>query len=172
VKYRIFASLSKPSCFRVVAFLPNRLRQSTIGSIIVYSLFIFGCVDTVDLPDITGVYVADHNSQTTLQIRLDHDNTYTIVLSGGGSANSTVVPADCEIKALGTLEGKKILARFTALETETFTYDERTAEKEGRTLEILFAPCRANVIHADTFGYCGLGADFTGKYNRIHEQAH
>ncbi|MEI7995204.1 MAG: hypothetical protein WCH01_09915 [Methylococcaceae bacterium] len=109
-------------------------------------------------------YVMAGNPATTMDVRREGDQ-YQIELSGGGDELAgAATAADCFIHAEGKREGNRLAAVFTALETDTFSFSEREARSENRKLEVVFEPEGASVVHADTFGYCGLGATFEGKY--------
>jgi hypothetical protein len=58
---------------------------------------------------------------------------------------------------------------LTTVETAVFSYDAAQAEREKRTVAIRFAAGDADVLSADTEGYCGLGATFLGHYRRVRE---
>ena len=110
------------------------------------------------------------NPATTMNVRIE-GSQYQVVLSGGGEESAGAASAaDCFIRAIGKLQGNKLKAVFTAIETDTFSYSERKAIKEGRKLEVVFNPQGALVVHADTLGYCGLDATFEGKYQRKPEK--
>ena len=75
--------------------------------------------------------------------------------------------ADCVVEARGELTGGVLRARFGPVETDGFSYGAAQAAEEGRTLEIVFEPQAAEVVAADTFGYCGLDAEFAGRYPSV-----
>jgi len=115
---------------------------------------------------ITGVYTAGHGAPSTLEVRVEATH-YVVLLSGGGSeAARAAPPADCYVRAKGTLHGRTLTVTFMPVETDTFIYSQAQAEKEKRTLKIVFGQNTADVIRADTFGYCGLGSSFVGHYRR------
>jgi len=117
--------------------------------------------DSIPLSD---SYVMAGNPATTMNVRREGDQ-YQIELSGGSDElASASTAADCFIHAEGKREGNRLAAVFTALETDTFSYSEREARAENRTLEVVFESEGATLVHADTFGYCGLGATFEGQY--------
>jgi hypothetical protein len=62
-----------------------------------------------------------------------------------------------------------LVARFTTVETDVFSYDAAKAEREKRTIAIRFVADDAEVLSADTEGYCGMGASFLGHYRRVRE---
>ena len=93
------------------------------------------------------------------------------LLSGGSlEAAGAAAGADCYVKAIGTLQENTLAAKFAAIETDTFMYSETQAQEEKRRLEMTFGSDTAEVIHADTFGYCGLGVTFLGHYQRQEER--
>jgi hypothetical protein len=114
-----------------------------------------------------GTYAASGNPATTMEVRRQ-DGQYQILLSGGGEESAgAATAADCFIRAVGKLEGNRLTAAFSAIETDTFYYGEREARTEGRKLEVVFGPQgTSSIVRADTLGYCGLGATFEGEYRR------
>jgi len=115
---------------------------------------------------IAGVYTAGYGAPSRLEVRMEATH-YVVLLSGGGSeATGAAPPADCYVRAKGTLHGRTLTANFMSVETDTFSYSQAQAEKEKRTLKIVFGQNTADVIHVDTFGYCGLGSSFVGHYRR------
>ena len=115
---------------------------------------------------ITGRYALAHDGFSTLEISVE-GTSYVVLLSGGRPAPGAAVPAACYVKAKGKLQGRLLVADFSPLETETFVYSKTQAEKEKRQLQLVFGMNTAEVIHAETFGYCGRGASFEGHYRRI-----
>ena len=132
------------------------------------ALLAAGCREKIAAPrsaDVAGKYVRPGESTSTLEVHADGDR-YVAVLSGGGSA---ATPADCYVRAVGSIRGDTLVARFTTVETTVFSYDAAQAERENRTVTIRFAAGDADVVSADTEGYCGLGATFLGHYRRVRE---
>ena len=80
------------------------------------------------------------------------------------------VAGDCLILSQGKLEGNRLAAVFSAVDTDTFSYSAAQAKTEYRKLEIVFEPDMAKVVRADTLGYCGLAAEFIGEYRRKPEK--
>jgi hypothetical protein len=120
-------------------------------------------------PRIAGTYTRLDNVSSMLKIRTENSH-YIADLTGGGSETSgAAAPGDCHIRARGTLDGKTLMAGFLSIETETFLYDSKQAAEENRELKIIFREDIAEVVRADTFGYCGLGASFLGEYKRMAE---
>ncbi len=116
--------------------------------------------------DITGSYTLSGKARAQLDIKAEGDH-YVALLSGGGQeAAGPATAADCYIKAVGKLKNTTLVADFTAIETDTFSYSEAQAKQEKRQLKIRFNRNTAEVIDANTFGYCGMGADFSGRYRR------
>jgi hypothetical protein len=116
--------------------------------------------------DIEGRYVFAGTIAATLEISRDGDR-YAVALSGGSPTNAgAAAPADCYVRAAGTLRDATLDAAFTSVDAETFTYSQTRAEREGRQLRIVFRASEAEVTRADTDGYCGLGATFVGSYQR------
>jgi len=118
-------------------------------------------------PDpIEGHYLGADPPAATLEVRRD-GHGYLVRLEGGSPPDPPAgAPADCTILARGPLEGGTLRARFGPIESEIFSYGPAEAEREGRTVEIAFVASAAEVIAADTFGYCGLGVEFRGRYRR------
>ena len=116
--------------------------------------------------DITGSYTLSGKARAQLDITAE-DEHYVVLLAGGGQeAAGPATAADCYIKAIGKLKDTTLVADFTAIETDTFSYSEAQAKQEKRQLKIRFNKTTAEVIEANTFGYCGMGADFSGRYRR------
>jgi hypothetical protein len=114
--------------------------------------------------DIVGVYQYEGPVAATLEVRHEADQ-YVVRLEGGGSsAEGPATAADCVVEARGDLDGVVLRARFGPVETDTFSYGAAQAESEARMVRITFEPGAAQVIEADTLGYCGLGVEFSGRY--------
>jgi hypothetical protein len=114
--------------------------------------------------DIVGVYQYEGPVAATLEIRHEAGQ-YVVRLEGGGSsAEGPATAADCVVEARGDLDGVVLRARFGPVETDTFSYGAAQAESEARMVRIAFEPGAAQVIEADTLGYCGLGVEFSGRY--------
>jgi hypothetical protein len=95
------------------------------------------------------------------------DRWYVVRLEGGSSPGlGGAAPADCTVEARGALDGQVLRARFGPVETDAMSYGAAEAEREGRAVEIVFGAGTAEVLAADTLGYCGLGAEFRGRYRR------
>jgi len=114
--------------------------------------------------DIVGVYQYEGPVAATLEVRHDAGQ-YVVRLEGGGSsAEGPATAADCVVEARGDLDGVVLRARFGPVETDTFSYGAAQAESEARMVRIVFEPGAAQIIEADTLGYCGLGVEFSGRY--------
>jgi len=114
--------------------------------------------------DIVGVYQYEGPVAATLEVRHDAGQ-YVVRLEGGGSsAEGPATAADCVVEARGDLDGVVLRARFGPVETDTFSYGAAQAESEARMVRIAFEPGAAQIIEADTLGYCGLGVEFSGRY--------
>ena len=114
--------------------------------------------------DIVGVYQYEGPVAATLEVRHEAGQ-YVVRLEGGGSsAEGPATAADCVVEARGDLDGVVLHARFGPVETDTFSYGAAQAESEARMVRIAFEPGAAQVIEADTLGYCGLGVEFSGRY--------
>lgn len=114
--------------------------------------------------DIVGVYQYEGPVAATLEVRHEAGQ-YVVRLEGGGSsAAGPATAADCVVEARGDLDGVVLRARFGPVETDTFSYGAAQAESEARMVRIAFEPGAAQVIEADTLGYCGLGVEFSGRY--------
>ena len=114
--------------------------------------------------DIVGVYQYEGPVAATLEVRQEAGQ-YVVRLEGGGSsAEGPATAADCVVEARGDLDGVVLRARFGPVETDTFSYGAAQAESDARIVRIAFEPGAAQVIEADTLGYCGLGVEFSGRY--------
>lgn len=138
------------------------------GQIALAALWLVACEATSPAADdVAGRYRHEGPTAATLDVRKE-GRQYVVRLEGGGSsAVGAATPADCTIEARGNLDGAVLQARFGAVETDTFSYGAAEAAREGRTVEIVFEPGAAEVIEADTLGYCGWGAAFSGRYGAI-----
>jgi hypothetical protein len=116
---------------------------------------------------VEGRYVYAGSVAATLEVRRDGDR-HVVALTGGGRTDAgAAAPADCYVRASGTLRDAVLDAAFIAVDTETFVYSDSRARKERRRLRIVFRGGGARVTRADTDGYCGLGAVFVGSYRRV-----
>lgn len=147
-------------------------RKHSLEATLVLLLLLCGGVPVGTAPvhaanaSITGVYTARQGASTTLGVRMEEDQ-YVVLLSGGSSdAAGAGAAADCFIRARGVLQGNTLVAHFAPITTETFVYSKAQAEKAQRRLTVVFGPNTAEVVQADTFGYCGVGSSFVGRYRR------
>src|SRR5262249_34507340 len=105
-------------------------------------------------------------SLAKLGIARDGDR-YIVTLSGGSPRNAgNAAPADCQVRAIGSVRDGVLEAMFTSVDAETMSYSEAQARKEGRQLRLALKTNAVEVTRADTDGYCGLGATFIGVYRR------
>lgn len=141
--------------------------------VVLTSLLLSGCVaqgwtHRGAATDITGNYRRLGTGSALLEVA-PSGKRFQVTLTGGGfPGRHEAVPADCMVKAVGTLQGQLFSGRFEALSTADFSYSRIQAAAERRRLVITFFPRRATVERADTFGYCGLGINFLGKYRRVN----
>jgi hypothetical protein len=112
------------------------------------------------------MYTLSSDGSSTLEISAEGTHHVATLSGGSTEASGAAAPADCYIRAVGKLEGKVLVARFVPVETETFMYTKSQSEQEQRQLKIIFGLDTADVVQADTFGYCGLGASVVGRYRR------
>jgi hypothetical protein len=130
------------------------------------ALGLIACAATRPAAEVTGRYRHEGAIAATLEIRPEGD-LYVVRLEGGGASDAgAAAAADCVIEARGALNGEILEARFGPVETDTFSYGADAATSEGRLVQIRFEPGAAEVIQADTFGYCGLAAEFVGRYRK------
>jgi hypothetical protein len=131
------------------------------------ALWLAACANAPGEDDIAGRYRHAGPIAATLEVRPDGGG-YRVRLEGGGTNQAGAASAaDCVIEARGELEGGVLRARFGPVETASFSYGAARAAEEGRTVEIVFEPQAAEVVAADTFGYCGLEAEFAGRYPSV-----
>jgi hypothetical protein len=117
--------------------------------------------------DVAGLYRHEGPIAATLEVRQEAGE-YVVRLEGGGApAAGVATSADCLIEARGRLDGAVLRASFGPVETDTFSYGAAQAAREGRTIDIEFEPGAAAVLEAGTLGYCGWGAEFSGRYRRL-----
>jgi hypothetical protein len=141
--------------------------SSRRGHLILAALWLAACVSAPAADGIAGLYRHAGPVAATLEVRPEGDR-YRVRLEGGGSsAAGAASAADCVIEAQGELEGAVLRAPFGPVETDTFSYSAAQAAGEGRTVEIRFEPGAAEVVAADTFSYCGLGAELAGRYQIV-----
>ena len=143
-------------------------------AIVTVVLLAAACTEsTINLPEqmcfnIKGKYRLTSNATTMFEVK--REEAHFIVLLSGGSleAAGAAAGADCYIRAIGNLQDNSLVESFAAIETDTIMYSKTQAQEEKRRLEIKFDSDTdtAEVIHADTFGYCGLGVTFLGLYQR------
>jgi len=150
------------------------MRRKTV--IVTLVMLAVGCTDgTISSPgqtglNITGNYTLTSDASATLEVKQEETH-YVALLSGGGlEVAGAAAGADCYVRAIGTLQENRLAGSFAAIETDTLKYSETQAQEEKRRLEIKFGPDTAEVIHADTFGYCGLGVTFLGRYQRKRDR--
>ena len=135
----------------------------------VVPLLAVGCAQTATpaADEFAGLYRHEGSIAATLGVA-EEANRHLVRLEGGVPTDAgAATPADCVIEAHGVLEGGVIDARFGPVETDTFSYGVAQAKREDRAVEIVFRARSAEVVKADIFGYCGLGADFSGRYQKI-----
>jgi hypothetical protein len=112
-----------------------------------------------------GTYVRTVNaSRSTVTISKEGD-LFLVDLQGGSNGEGAV-PADCTVKASGPLTGDRIVARFLPVRTDEMTYSKARADREKRTVTLVRLSNGVEVTTADVDGYCGVGADFVGRYAR------
>jgi hypothetical protein len=137
------------------------------GHAILAALWLAACAGTPGADDIAGLYRHAGAVAATLEVRPEGER-YLVRLEGGGSSEAGAASAaDCVIEARGELQGAVLRAPFGPVETDSFSYGAGQAADERRTVEIRFEPGAAEVVAADTFGYCGLGAEFAGRYQIV-----
>jgi hypothetical protein len=142
-----------------------------IGQVALATLWLVACKTPVPAEDVAGRYRRQGPIAATLEVR-QQGGQYVVRLEGGGaSAAGPAAPADCIIEARGDLDGAVLQARFGPVETDTFSYEAAQAAREGRTVEIVFEPGAAEVVEAGTFGYCGWGAEFAGRYRAVGQRS-
>ena len=113
--------------------------------------------------DIVGVYQYEGRVAATLEVRHEAGQ-YVVRLEGGGSsAEGPATAADCVVEARGDLDGV-VLRAGSARSRPTPSLTVRRRPSEARMVRIAFEPGAAQVIEADTLGYCGLGVEFSGRY--------
>jgi SPOR domain len=145
----------------------SRAVSSRLGHLILAALWLAACASAPAADDIAGRYRHVGPVAATLEVRSE-GGLYRVRLEGGGSSEAGAASAaDCVIEARGELQGTVLRAPFGAVETDTFSYGAAQAADEARMVEIRFAPGAAEVVAADTFGYCGLGAKLAGRYRVV-----
>jgi hypothetical protein len=88
-------------------------------------------------------------------------------LEGGGPPGSDgSVPANCVVQAVGQLNDQLLTATFQPVETKDFSYGAVQASAENRKLVVAFASGTVEVKDAEIYGYCGIGVDFRGLYQK------
>jgi len=118
-------------------------------------------------PDVSGQYVRRGAPTSTLDLHAEGDR-YVAVLAGRGfEGRGASTAADCSVRAVGSMRGDVLIARFAPFTTDVFSYGAAQAEIEHRSISIRFTAGNAEVLSADTEGYCGSGATFLGSYQRV-----
>lgn len=149
-------------CACLTALSPRRIGQAAVAT-----LWLAACAPPLPPADIAGLYRHEGPIAATLEVRAEAGQ-YVVRLEGGGSsAAGAATPADCVIEARGDLNGAILRASFGPVETDTFSYSAAQAGREGRIVEIVFEPGAAEVVEAGTLGYCGWGAEFSGRYRAV-----
>jgi len=118
-------------------------------------------------PDVSGQYVRRGQPTSTLEVHAEGDRYVALLAGGGSEARGASTAADCYVRAVGSMRGDLLVARFTPVTTDVFSYGAAQAESENRSISIRFTAGDAEVLSADTEGYCGLGATFLGSYQRL-----
>jgi hypothetical protein len=140
------------------------MRTARIATLVLLMLTVAACREHTARPE--GRYVSAGSPAATLSIARDGDR-YVVTLSGGSPRDAgAAAPADCQVRAIGTLRDRILDATFVSVETQTMSYDEAQARREGRQLRLAVQPSAVEVTRADVDGYCGLGASFVGTYRR------
>ena len=145
----------------------SRVAPRRPGRALLAALWLGACANAPAADGIAGLYRHAGPVAATLEVRPE-GGRYRVRLAGGGSAQAGAASAaDCVIEARGELEGAALRAPFGPVATDTFSYGAAQAADEARTVLIRFEPGAAEVVAADTFGYCGLGAEFAGRYHSV-----
>ena len=118
-------------------------------------------------PDVSGQYVRRGQPTSTLEVHAEGDRYVALLAGGGSEARGASTAADCYVRAVGSMRGDVLIARFAPFTTDVFSYGAAQAESENRSISIRFTAGDAEVLSADTEGYCGLGATFLGSYQRL-----
>lgn len=116
--------------------------------------------------EITGNYRLVGAANVVLQVAAENGEIGVRLEGGGPPSSGAAAPADCVVQAAGRLHGRLLNARFQPIDTDDFSYSAAQARAEKRQVIIAFAPGTAEVKQADTDGYCGLGIEFRGLYQR------
>jgi len=145
----------------------SRAVSSRCGLPILATLWLAACASAPGADDVAGLYRHAGQVGATLEVRPEGKRYLVRLESGGAAQAGAASAADCVIEARGELEGAVLRAPFGPVEIDTFSYGAAQAADEGSTVEIRFEPGAAEVVAADTFGYCGLGAGFTGRYQIV-----
>jgi hypothetical protein len=143
-----------------------RERSRRTGGATVAVLWLVACAPPPPA-EIAGRYHHEGPVAATLEVRAEAGQ-YVVRLEGGGSmAAGAGSAADCVIEARGLLDGAVLRAAFGPVETETFSYSDAEARREGRSVEVVFEPGAAAVVEVDTLSYCGWDADLSGRYRAV-----
>jgi hypothetical protein len=146
--------------------------KRSIGIILLSSLAALGAEPVAALwprawaLEIAGIYRRSRDASSILEVKAEGGRFLALLSGGAPSGAGAGGPADCYVRAVGKLHGKTLEGEFAAVEMPSFSYSRAAAEKERRKLKIVFGPNTAEVVEADTFGYCGLGAGFLGRYQK------
>ena len=131
------------------------------------ALFLASTADAARPQGVDGDYRHAGRVAATLEVRRVPEG-YAVRLVGGASLDAGPgAAADCVVTAHGPINGKHFAGRFDPVETDAFAFSAEQAAREQRMLRIVFGHNVAQVTEAETFGYCGLGATFLGRYRLI-----
>jgi hypothetical protein len=108
-------------------------------------------------------FLVDRSRQAELDITT-RGYSATVRLTGGAPEAGAATNADCTIVAKGAVANGTLTALFQPVTTDDFIYRPAQATREKRQVKIKLLPGSAEVISADTLGYCGLNVDFSGTY--------
>ena len=116
--------------------------------------------------DVSGKYQRAGSASVVMEVRQDVNGVRATVYGGGPPSSGEAAAADCIVEAVGVIRDGQLRATFQPAETDNFSYSRAKAEAEKRQLVVVFSPGTADIKRIDTFGYCGLGINFLGRYNK------
>ena len=102
-------------------------------------------------------------------VMLIETEEYNFILAEGG-AHPDSQAATCMIKAYLNKENKgSLIGELQSVDTDIYTYDIKKNEK--REIKVNKNEDFITIDGVDTFGLCGLGVDFNGKYTKIDKDS-
>ena len=115
--------------------------------------------------DIAGRYERTRPSRSDLTVTGSGDQ-WKITLKGAGDPSSAgAAAADCEMQAVGKLEGDVLTAKVVPFEGDDITVSADQLKGGNHRFIVKFDNRGARVTSQDV-SFCGIGSDLLGRYSR------